>query len=144
MFFTNYDQTIVKIGEGITIKDSISILRTDDGINLFSVEFIEGRLILDALFYDEHGKVLLEINKYKFRAQGDMLWDLAIVNSGDLALQSNDCKIKIYITYKDPFLYQSGKFYFGGNYITADNKGISFNENQPCISNNNLIRWYQN
>ncbi len=144
LFFSNYSQTIVKIGEGITFKSCTNIFTTDDGINLFSINFENNKLIIGGIFYDETDNILLEIEKNKFKAHGEKLWDLKIDNAGDISLQSNDKKISLNITHNDPYLYLTGKLYLGGSYIEANSDGIKINgtgkmKNNTCCGGGGII-----
>lgn len=126
---------IVRIGGGITLTNCRSIFRTLQNTTLLSACLSNGQILLNGVFYNEVGNVILTIIDNKFYAKGEDLWDLKITNNGQLDLINKTKKIALYLKQNDDSSINiSGIIYLEGDIFEITPEGIH------QISKNNWIK----
>lgn len=116
---------IVRIGGGITLTNCRNIFRTSENTTILSAYLNEGRILLNGVFYNEVGNVILTIVDNKFFAKGEDLWDLKITNNGQLDLINKTEKIDLHIKQNnDSSINISGTIYLEGDIFKITQDGI--------------------
>jgi len=135
-FFSN--RVEVRIGAGIRIINCGCVLCAEDRTCIFSAQLKDSKLYIGGALFDQHNQVLLEFNDNRFKAHGDMLWDLVMERNGELEIISSDRKIFIHFSQEqDSALRLSGRFFVNGNLFEATEQGLLLNGRiymRECVS----------